>query len=261
MGGVGKTTIAELLFEELEEGFDYTCFVEELKLITGSKDDVKGKIWTKMRRYGKQRRALGMIYVGRSCSCYAFPNGENPPETLGGIVEDVVRVCAGLPLTLKVLGTHLRGERDEMRWAEIPLALESAQSISSFEGRIWAVVRVSYDALQDDEKDLFLEMACTFTNDDQWFFPYDDMKRVLASKYKSVNNLLKALVEKCLIKTMYVRPRPDYIWWSDEDSFRVYHPFQMHEHLRSMGYKIAKDLGRSVERLIYPLVQIHWTLV
>ncbi|KAL3700915.1 hypothetical protein R1sor_018937 [Riccia sorocarpa] len=322
MGGVGKTTMAELLFEELEEGFEYTYFVEELKLITGSKDDVKGKIWTKMRRHdesiaetcrwddlrGKKllmvlddidkakhvdlildiarvnampgsryivtSRDMGLFKwldeprYGKTHICeipllrdedakrlfysYAFPDGENPPETLGGIVEEIVRVCAGLPLTLKVLGTHLRAERDERSWAEIPSALETAQSISTLEERIWAVLRVSYDALQDDEKDLFLEMACTFTRDDQWF-PYDEIKWVLDSKYKSVNNLLKALAEKCLIKIMYVQPSGDDKWWLGEDIVRMYHPFQMHEHLRSMGYKIAIELGRSVQRLICPL--------
>ncbi|KAL3700917.1 hypothetical protein R1sor_018939 [Riccia sorocarpa] len=315
MGGVGKTTMAKLLFEELEEEFEYTCFMEELKLITGSKDDVKGKIWTKMRRYGKPiakpctwddlrgekllmvlddidrdkhvdltldiakgnamrgsryiatSRDMGLLKWLDEPQCgkthifeipllsdedakrlfysYAFPNGENPPETLGGIVDEIVRVCAGLPLTLKVLGTHLRAERDERSWAEIPSALETAQSISSLEERIWAVLRVSYDALQDDEKGLFLEMACTFTRDDHRF-TNDEIKWALDSKYKNVNNLLKALVEKCLIKVGDGRP-------PGSDPLQVDDPFQMHEHLRSMGYKIVKHLGKCVEHLIYQL--------
>ncbi|KAL3701130.1 hypothetical protein R1sor_019152 [Riccia sorocarpa] len=155
LGGAGKTTMAELLFEELEEEFEYTCFVEELKLMTGSKDDFKGKIWTKMRRHGKSiaetcrwddirgqkllmvlddidkakhvdlildiardnamrgsryittSRDMGLLkwldepQYGKTCICeipslkdedaqrlfynYTFPNGEKPPETLGGL--------------------------------------------------------------------------------------------------------------------------------------------------------------------------------
>ncbi|KAL3685145.1 hypothetical protein R1sor_003167 [Riccia sorocarpa] len=316
MGGIGKTTMAELLFEELEDKFEYTCLVEELKLTKGSKDDVKEKIRTKMRRDGKSvaktctwddlrgekllmvvddidehkhvdmmlgiardnamphsrylvtSRNAGLLKrldehqygkahmyeipflrdedAERLFYSYAFPNGERPSGSLGGIVEEIVRACAGLPLTLTVMGSHLQAERDKGIWAEIPSALKTAQSISSVEERMWAVLRVSYDALQDDEKDLFLEMACIFSRDDH-SFTSDEIKWALASKYKSANNLLKTLVERCLIKFVH--------------GPLEYRPCRMHEHLRSMGYKIAKDFGRSMEHFNFRLEQEEYQSV
>ncbi|KAL2623425.1 hypothetical protein R1flu_003630 [Riccia fluitans] len=53
MGGVGKTTIARLVFEELADGFEYACFVEDFKLIPGNTDELKGRIWGKMLHYGR----------------------------------------------------------------------------------------------------------------------------------------------------------------------------------------------------------------
>ncbi|KAL3675288.1 hypothetical protein R1sor_025236 [Riccia sorocarpa] len=52
MGGVGKTTLSKLVFNKIYAKFEYCCFVEEIKLISGTKDEVKKKIWEKMRHHG-----------------------------------------------------------------------------------------------------------------------------------------------------------------------------------------------------------------
>ncbi|KAL3698498.1 hypothetical protein R1sor_012574 [Riccia sorocarpa] len=52
MGGVGKTTMAKLVFEELQDMFEYSCFVEDLKLIPGGKKKVKEEVWGNMYRHG-----------------------------------------------------------------------------------------------------------------------------------------------------------------------------------------------------------------
>ncbi|KAL3679247.1 hypothetical protein R1sor_022203 [Riccia sorocarpa] len=52
MGGVGKTTLAKLIFNKIFAKFDFSCFVEEIKQIPGTKDEVKKKVWEKMLRHG-----------------------------------------------------------------------------------------------------------------------------------------------------------------------------------------------------------------
>ncbi|KAL3698320.1 hypothetical protein R1sor_012396 [Riccia sorocarpa] len=52
MGGVGKTTLAKVMFNKIYARFEFSCFVEEVKLLSGTKDEVKKKIWEKMCRHG-----------------------------------------------------------------------------------------------------------------------------------------------------------------------------------------------------------------
>ncbi|KAL3698420.1 hypothetical protein R1sor_012496 [Riccia sorocarpa] len=52
MGGVGKTTLAKLIFNKLYAKFEFSCFVEEIKQLSGTKDEVKKKIWEKICRHG-----------------------------------------------------------------------------------------------------------------------------------------------------------------------------------------------------------------
>ncbi|KAL3692609.1 hypothetical protein R1sor_006260 [Riccia sorocarpa] len=52
MGGVGKTTLAKVIFNKIFAKFEFSCFVEEIKQIPGTKDEVKKKVWEKMLRHG-----------------------------------------------------------------------------------------------------------------------------------------------------------------------------------------------------------------
>ncbi|KAL3675363.1 hypothetical protein R1sor_025311 [Riccia sorocarpa] len=52
MGGVGKTNLAKLIFNSIFAKFEFTCFVEEIKRLPGTKDEVKKRVWEKMYRRG-----------------------------------------------------------------------------------------------------------------------------------------------------------------------------------------------------------------
>ncbi|BBN10772.1 hypothetical protein MPTK1_5g06300 [Marchantia polymorpha subsp. ruderalis] len=58
MGGVGKTTLAKLLFNVLCAEFEYTCFVPGF-MLKGDYKEMEGRVYSSMHRYGKmvtQRR-------------------------------------------------------------------------------------------------------------------------------------------------------------------------------------------------------------
>ncbi|KAL3698021.1 hypothetical protein R1sor_012097 [Riccia sorocarpa] len=52
MGGVGKSTLAKLVFNKVFAKFEYTCFIEEIKRIPRTKEEAKSLVWEKMRHHG-----------------------------------------------------------------------------------------------------------------------------------------------------------------------------------------------------------------
>ncbi|KAL2623455.1 hypothetical protein R1flu_003660 [Riccia fluitans] len=53
LGGVGKTTLAKIIFNKVCAKFEFTCFMEEIKLISGMKEEIKKKVWEKMCHHGR----------------------------------------------------------------------------------------------------------------------------------------------------------------------------------------------------------------
>uniref|UniRef100_A0A6N2KM27 TIR domain-containing protein n=1 Tax=Salix viminalis TaxID=40686 RepID=A0A6N2KM27_SALVM len=84
-----------------------------------------------------------------------------PKKNYEELSEKVVDYCKGLPLVLKILGSHLSirdkagWEIDIPRWQNIPHA------------DIQAKLRVSFDALDVDSSEIFLDIACFFVGQDK----------------------------------------------------------------------------------------------
>ncbi|XP_058008111.1 disease resistance protein RUN1-like [Hevea brasiliensis] len=72
----------------------------------------------------------------------------------------VVSYAQGLPLALRVLGSHLFGKKTEV-WES---ALGELQNTGNNE--IQKVLRISYDGLDETKKKIFLHIACFFTGED-----------------------------------------------------------------------------------------------
>ncbi|KAL4592891.1 hypothetical protein LXL04_005898 [Taraxacum kok-saghyz] len=79
-----------------------------------------------------------------------------PPKDFEKLSKEVVSYADGLPLALKVLGSFLCG-RTSMQWKS---ALNKLKDIPHKD--IIEILRISYDGLEQDQKDMFLDIACFY---------------------------------------------------------------------------------------------------
>ncbi|GLJ34263.1 hypothetical protein SUGI_0688580 [Cryptomeria japonica] len=80
-----------------------------------------------------------------------------PQEGFEDLVENCIAVCNGLPLSLKVIGAQLYGKTSRDYWVS---QVGKIQRILPKE--IMQRLKVSYDALDRDEQEIFLDIACFF---------------------------------------------------------------------------------------------------
>jgi hypothetical protein len=79
-----------------------------------------------------------------------------PMETYMSLLEKVLNYAKGVPLTLKVLGKFLQG-RTKIIWESALQNLEKFPHSETFK-----VLKLSYDGLEDEQKDIFLDIACFY---------------------------------------------------------------------------------------------------
>ncbi|GJZ99136.1 TMV resistance protein N-like protein [Tanacetum coccineum] len=127
------------------------------------------------------------------------------------LLGQVVRYAAGLPLTIKVLGSFLCG-KDEIEWED---AIERLKTIPLKE--TVEKLEISYIGLEEDYKKIFLDVACTLKGERK-----DKAIRALEScGFRAIIGL-KVLHQKCLITI----------------SDRGY--IGMHDHIEEMGRNIVR---------------------
>ncbi|KAI9073772.1 hypothetical protein K1719_044269 [Acacia pycnantha] len=118
---------------------------------------------------------------------HAFKEG-HPKMGYEQLSKQAVKYARGLPLALKVLGSYLNS-RDVNIWES---ALKKFQRYPSVEIQI--VLRVSYDALDEIEKCIFLDIAFFFKGQKK-----DDITRVLDACGFYAHCGIQNLVDKSLI--------------------------------------------------------------
>jgi hypothetical protein len=84
---------------------------------------------------------------------FAFKQN-NPEEPYVSLSKKVLDYAKGLPLALKVLGKFLQGRQKE-EWES---QLQKLEKLPHPE--IFNLLKLSYDGLDDDQKDIFLDIAC-----------------------------------------------------------------------------------------------------
>ncbi|XP_060173797.1 TMV resistance protein N-like isoform X3 [Lycium barbarum] len=140
---------------------------------------------------------------------HAF-RSESPKEGFRGLSSQVVEYADGLPLALEVLGSSLY-QRDEEEWRRIIARLKKIPDKD-----ILGKLRISFDGLDKEEKRIFLDIACLYSDDS-----IDYVKRVFESCDINLQGI-KNLVEKSLLSINRYRSL-------------------MHNTIREMGQNIARE--------------------
>lgn len=157
------------------------------------------------------------------CS-YAFSQ-PHPSPGFKDLVDEFVRACDGLPLSLKMFGALLCGKNDRSYWEGQLGKLRQTKLPDEILNRF----KISYDALDVEEKQIFLDIACYFIGEDR-----DMAIRVWdGSGWKGLVGFLN-IESKCLVEV------------DRENRIKI------HDHLRDLGRTIAdqeRSLGIMPHRL------------
>ncbi|KEH26838.1 disease resistance protein (TIR-NBS-LRR class) [Medicago truncatula] len=106
------------------------------------------------------------------------------------ILHQAVTYASGLPLALEVVGSNLFGKNIR----------EWKSALSQYERRpirkIQEILKVSFDALEEDEKNVFLDIACCFKG-----YELKELENILHAHYGNcMNYQIRVLHDKSLIK-------------------------------------------------------------
>ncbi|KAG0627267.1 hypothetical protein M758_2G187700 [Ceratodon purpureus] len=147
---------------------------------------------------------------------------------------DVVKACCGLPLSLEVmgrlLGSYLKDDLSSKQCLDCwKGALEKLKNAEPLEGgddndKLWKVLQISYDALHENEKNMFLDIACFFS--DRVLYSEQTLIWIWGGKESKLNEL-RNLKDRCLVKI------------NREDGVVT-----MHDQLRDMGRGVVRGQSR-----------------
>ncbi|XP_059064663.1 disease resistance protein L6-like [Cryptomeria japonica] len=139
----------------------------------------------------------------------------SPSPSYEDLTKRIVKACKGHPLSLEVIGSYLYDKQDNIGcWTD---ALRNIILNPEIHERLY----ISYSALSDDEKEMFVDIACFFIGENKRF-PIVLWK----SLYRMVDSVVCNLSMKLLIKI-------------DDRGI-----FDMHDHLQDMGRLIAEKEKR-----------------
>ncbi|XP_056165505.1 disease resistance protein RPV1-like isoform X3 [Syzygium oleosum] len=129
------------------------------------------------------------------------------------ISHDIISTMGGLPLALEIVGSSLYKKTNQKVWEDVLKKLKSEPHRN-----VQKILRISYDALEDGHKQIFLDVACYLIGKNSIFATYmweDD------GLYPSEG--IEELKSRCLIKI------GDHGW------------FEMHDQLRDLGRSIFRE--------------------
>jgi energy-coupling factor transporter ATP-binding protein EcfA2 len=196
--------------------------------------DCKSKVlvncrnWQILKNHVKETAKVDMAFLEQEQAkelfmYHAFKHANSVTNDFENISMDIIKACGGLPLSLEILGCYLCGNYDLEIWKDALRELKGGRNITggSDNEKLWKTLRISYDHLIEKHQDMFLDIACFFTN-----FKKSTIYRVYWNgDYSSSPMLmLQNLKDRSLIK------------WAEDDTL------YMHEQLRDMGRNIATEV-------------------
>jgi len=166
-----------------------------------------------------------------------------PYEGFEDLVNEFLKICDGLPLSLNVLGAQLLGMPDRMSW-KVQLEKLSRRLPDNILNKL----KVSYEDLNSEEKEMFLDIGCFFVGEDT-----DLAVRVLDGLgYSNVWDCLESLRQRCLVEYYDDVQSHHEIECRREEHIRNYddlygrpskgrYKITMHDHLRDLARHIARE--------------------
>ncbi|XP_021912708.1 disease resistance protein TAO1-like isoform X2 [Carica papaya] len=146
-------------------------------------------------------------------------------KDLVGLSNKVIQYAQGVPLALVVLGSSLRGQ-DKKYWEGTLKKLKNVPN-----PKILDVLKVSYEGLDCEAKEIFLDIAFFFKGDKR-----DVITRVLDDEYFSIDSGITVLLDRSLITLEFEN-------------------ITMHDSLQEMGWDVARQESKNPKkrrRLCYP---------
>ncbi|XP_042508676.1 disease resistance protein L6-like isoform X1 [Macadamia integrifolia] len=137
---------------------------------------------------------------------------DQPPEQYLDLSKDVVRTTGGLPLALEVLGSYLVC-KEESIWKDIVKKLTRIPN-----DEVQKKLRISYDGLNYEEQEMFLDIACFFIGMD---------KNIACYIWDGSGFYPKAGIENLRLKSL--------VKIGDKNELK------MHDQLRDLGREIVRQ--------------------
>jgi hypothetical protein len=159
-----------------------------------------------------------------------------PPHDFASITNDVVHACRGLPLSLEVTSSWLCTKKNVEEWKESLLRLKNAQPFGGGcidNDKLWGRLKICYDDLAHEEREMFLDIACFFSEYNSKFDGIRTPQKGITSQkalqiwkvpsQHSPKICLRNLMNRSLVKV------------NDKGNL------VMHDQLRDMGRQIVKE--------------------
>lgn len=150
-------------------------------------------------------------YDAHKLFCRIAFKSDDPGSRFVELTYEVLKYAQGLPLAIRVVGSFLC-TRDAIQWRD---ALDRLGN--NPDNQIMDVLRISFEELQPEEKEIFLHIACFFKGERE-----DYVKRILDGCGLHPHIGIPVIIEKSLIT---IRNQE----------------IHMHEMLQELGKKIVRD--------------------
>ncbi|CAN1296705.1 Disease resistance protein L6 [Linum perenne] len=156
-------------------------------------------------------KLMGEEFSLQLFSRHAFREN-HPPQEYVALSKEFVKIAAGLPLAVKVIGSLLFRE-DERFWKAKLMQLEDIPILE-----VQEILRISYEGLTPEVQHVFCDIACHFVGEqnDQHFYMWSD-----CGFHPEI--AITILVQRSLLKV------------NESNSF------WMHDHIRDLGRTIVRQ--------------------